>query len=457
MLRLVLVIHTVTFANAAEWAVLVAGSNGFGNYRHQADVAHAFQIAKKHGIPETNIITMMFDDVARNPENPVKGKLFNKPTPKGVPGIDVYDGIKIDYKGKSVTPQNFIKVLTGDATALSEHGAGKVLKSTAEDNVFVNFVDHGGTGLIAFPDGILHAKELNAALKKMHASKMFKKLVFYLEACESGSMFQGLLPKDIDVYATTAANATESSWGTYCGGNESKVDGIDIGSCLGDLYSVNWMQDTDANPTMAETLLKQFVSVQAATVPPKKPTSGKPGGSHVMQYGDLSIDSAAIGAFQGSKPSVQTLFGEPSVHASKVSSRENDLYYFQRKYDRAETAEEKAAAGILVRQEIQQRNSASQSFRALATLAYPGDVRKQELAMTALDSQPVQPDCELAIHNAMAECSAFAARSGYALQFQRVAVNLCADETLGWQQDTATAAKMAGQACASAAASDVIV
>ena len=41
---------------------------------------------------------------------------------------------------------------------------------------------------------------------------MYKELVFYLEACESGSMFQ-TLPKDIGVFATTAANAQESSWG----------------------------------------------------------------------------------------------------------------------------------------------------------------------------------------------------------------------------------------------------
>jgi legumain len=64
---------------------------------------------------------------------------------------------------------------------------------------------------------------------------MYKELVFYLEACESGSMFQ-TLPKDIGVFATTAANAQESSWGTYCSPHD-KVDGKSIGSCLGDLYS----------------------------------------------------------------------------------------------------------------------------------------------------------------------------------------------------------------------------
>eukprot|EP00967_Tisochrysis_lutea_P085639 scaffold120320_cov33-Tisochrysis_lutea.AAC.4 len=31
-------------AAVSHWAVLVAGSSGYGNYRHQSDVCHAYQI-----------------------------------------------------------------------------------------------------------------------------------------------------------------------------------------------------------------------------------------------------------------------------------------------------------------------------------------------------------------------------------------------------------------------------
>ena len=58
------------------WVVLVAGSNGYWNYRHQADVCHAYQIVHKHGIPDENIIVMMYDDIANNRENPEKGKVM---------------------------------------------------------------------------------------------------------------------------------------------------------------------------------------------------------------------------------------------------------------------------------------------------------------------------------------------------------------------------------------------
>ena len=36
------------------WVVLVAGSNEYFNYRHQADVCHAYQIVSGHGYGPSN-------------------------------------------------------------------------------------------------------------------------------------------------------------------------------------------------------------------------------------------------------------------------------------------------------------------------------------------------------------------------------------------------------------------
>ena len=43
-------------------------------------------------------------------------------------------------------------VLLGDESGTTG-GNGKELKSTKDDHVFVNFVDHGGKGIIAMPIG----------------------------------------------------------------------------------------------------------------------------------------------------------------------------------------------------------------------------------------------------------------------------------------------------------------
>ncbi|CAG2162390.1 unnamed protein product, partial [Oppiella nova] len=183
--------------NGTIWAVLVAGSNGWFNYRHQADICHAYQVLHEHGVSDKNIIVMMYDDIAHNEQNPTQGIIINKPN-----GKDVYKGVPKDYINSEVTPEMFLKVLQGDQ---SLHQKGKkVVKSGPNDHIFVYFADHGAPGLIAFPNGELYAKDLNNALRNMAHQKKFNKMAIYIEACESGSMFSGLLPNNINIFATTA-------------------------------------------------------------------------------------------------------------------------------------------------------------------------------------------------------------------------------------------------------------
>ena len=118
--------------------------------------------------------------------------LFNKPD-----GVDVNAGCNIDYKGVDVTPENFSAILKGDKAGV-KGGNGKVLQSTAESKVFINFADHGAPGLIAFPSTYLYsqylyANDLNKTITYMHENKMYQEMVLYIEACESGSMFEGIL------------------------------------------------------------------------------------------------------------------------------------------------------------------------------------------------------------------------------------------------------------------------
>ncbi|CAL5191801.1 unnamed protein product [Lathyrus oleraceus] len=85
-----------------KWALLVAGSNGYENYRHQADVCHAYQILKKGGLKDENIIVFMYDDIALHPDNPRRGVIINHPN-----GSDVYHGVPKDYIGDEGNDVNF--------------------------------------------------------------------------------------------------------------------------------------------------------------------------------------------------------------------------------------------------------------------------------------------------------------------------------------------------------------
>ncbi|EGR26897.1 peptidase c13 family protein, putative [Ichthyophthirius multifiliis] len=335
----------ILLIKADNFAVLVAGSNGYWNYRHQSDLCHSYQILISRGYKAKNIITFSYNDVAKDSENPFPNQLFNKPTYKK-PGVDINKGCVIDYEGDDVKPENYLSVIQGNSTAVKGIGSGRVLTSGENDYVFLTFFDHGAPGLIAFPNNDLYASDLLKAFKKMHSKKMYKQLVYYLEACESGSMFHDL-PKDLNIYGVTAANESESSYATYCD-SDAYVNGKDLGTCLGDLFSVKWMEDTQNNKSEKYTLQQQFVKV-------KKQTNE----SHVMQYGDLSWSAKTpISTFLGhyKKTEEQSYFGsfirnkllqfqdifgkndnESNISSKNIESRQVKLQYLINKYKKNPT------------------------------------------------------------------------------------------------------------------------
>ena len=62
----------------------------------------------------------------------------------------------------------------------------------------------------------VYADELLATLAGKRLARGYRQLVAFVEACESGSIFEGMLVNFLSIFATTAANDRESSWGTYC-------------------------------------------------------------------------------------------------------------------------------------------------------------------------------------------------------------------------------------------------
>ena len=308
-------------------AVLLAGSHLYYNYRHQADICHAYHVLIDHGVKPENIITMAYDDIANNSLNPYPGKIFNKPD-----GNDVYAGCVLDYTGDEVTPENFVAILTGNSTAT---GGKKVLNSTAADDVFINFADHGGAGLVAVINEYLYADQLINALKTMHDKKMYNKLLFYMEACEAGSMFTHL-PNNLSILAHTAANPDESSFGCYCHPDDS-VNGKYIGSCLGDTWSVSWMEDSDSRDLSSYTVNDQYNTILKLVTH-----------SHPTIYGDLSIGKDNVSTYQGEnkKPAeewtawlAKLIMGSHDQEAHVQDSRKIKLSHLKIQYERNPTLE----------------------------------------------------------------------------------------------------------------------
>ncbi len=71
---------------------------------------HRYRTVKRLGIPDSNIILMLADDVACNARNKFPGCVYAN----AGRNLDLYgDNIEVDYRGYEVTVENFIRVLTG--------------------------------------------------------------------------------------------------------------------------------------------------------------------------------------------------------------------------------------------------------------------------------------------------------------------------------------------------------
>ncbi|KAI0501006.1 hypothetical protein KFK09_019224 [Dendrobium nobile] len=326
---------TDEFDSSTRWAVLVAGSSDYGNYRHQADVCHAYQLLRKGGLKDENIVVLMYDDLANSSLNPRPGVIINNPK-----GEDVYAGVPKDYTGDYVTAKNLYAVILGNKSAI-KGGSGKVVNSKPNDRIFIYYTDHGGPGVLGMPNGpLVYAKDFIDVLKKKHKSNGYKEMVIYVESCESGSLFEGLLPNNLSIYVTTASNSVESSWGTYCPGMDPPPP-PEYHTCLGDLYSVSWMEDSDNHNRRNETVKEQYKRVKARALNLKD----RHPGSHVMEYGTTTIRNEKLYLYQGfdpfnynaSKKSLQSSFITPEV----VTQRDADLLFMWKMYERLDNRSKK--------------------------------------------------------------------------------------------------------------------
>ena len=167
--------------------------------------------------------------------------------------------------------------------------------------MFVYFCDHGGPGLLAFPDQTLSARVLNDALQEMYTSKRFSQLLFYVEACESGSMFDGQLSSNHSILAITAANPYEPS--NACFFDEVR------GTFLSDVFSHAWLQDAKSmSAHRKETVETQMEHVRKNTHT-----------SHVSVFGDNQVANRPCSQFEAN----------PNPQDSNATIAANQLVFLQ--------------------------------------------------------------------------------------------------------------------------------
>ena len=276
-----------------KWALFVSGNYGWFNYCITSTICRGYTILHDAGVPEDHMVYMGFDDILNDPSNPFPGQIFTDPDPEG-PGIDYAPGCipHIDYLNKMVSAELFMATLSGnkeEVTKLTGIKNPRVIESGPEDTIFVYYMDHGAIGFCEVGMSDLHEEVLISTINKMYENKQYKELVFYFEACHSGSMFR-TLEKGKNVYAMTGSDTPHSALMSNCPPNDV-VNGKPLGVCLGAYFDNYWMQEvTDNGADLTHNEMFRIVHDKTA----------EHTAQNVSQYGDIdTIGEMAVKDFIG--------------------------------------------------------------------------------------------------------------------------------------------------------------
>ncbi|RYP55653.1 hypothetical protein DL769_010079 [Monosporascus sp. CRB-8-3] len=196
----------VSAEHTSNWAVLVGTSRFWFNYRHLANVLSMYRTVKRLGIPDSQIILMLPDDMACNPRNAFPGTVYSNSDR----AVDLYgDNIEVDYRGYEVTVENFIRLLTdrvGD-----EMPRSKRLLTDDRSNIFIYMTGHGGNEFLKFQDAEeIGAFDLADAFEQMWEKRRYHEILFMIDTCQANTMYSKFYSPNI--IATGSSELDQSSY-----------------------------------------------------------------------------------------------------------------------------------------------------------------------------------------------------------------------------------------------------
>lgn len=235
--------------HTSNWAVLVSTSRFWFNYRHLANVLSLYRTVKRLGIPDSQIILMLPDDMACNPRNAFPGTVYNNADR----ALDLYgDNIEVDYRGYEVTVESFIRLLTDRLD--DDVPRSKRLGSDAGSNVLVYMTGHGGDQFLKFQDSEeIGAWDIADAFGQMWEKKRYKELLFMIDTCQANTMFQHFYSPNI---IATGSSALDQSSYSHHADNDVGVAVIDRWT----YYVLEFLETQVTSPSSKRTLGDLFDS-----------------------------------------------------------------------------------------------------------------------------------------------------------------------------------------------------
>lgn len=224
-----------------NWAVLVSTSRFWYNYRHMANTLGMYRTVKRLGIPDSQIILMLADDVACNPRNTFPGTVFNNADR----ALDLYgDSIEVDYRGNEVTVENFLRLLNGRVEAGTPRS--KQLLTDDRSNIFIYMTGHGGDKFLKFQDSDeVSAYDIADALQQMWEKRRYREVLFMIDTCQANTMYSKFYSPNI--LASGSSDVEESSYSHHADN--------DIGVAVIDRYTYYTLDFLERNVADASSSL----------------------------------------------------------------------------------------------------------------------------------------------------------------------------------------------------------
>ncbi|RSL47838.1 GPI-anchor transamidase [Fusarium sp. AF-6] len=236
---------TILAEHTSNWAVLVCTSRFWFNYRHLANVLSMYRTVKRLGIPDSQIILMLPDDMACNPRNAFPGTVYSNSDR----AVDLYgDNIEVDYRGYEVTVENFIRLLTDRVGA--EMPRSKRLLTDDRSNILVYMTGHGGNEFLKFQDAEeIGAFDLADAFEQMWEKKRYHEILFMIDTCQANTMYSRFYSPNI--IATGSSELDQSSYSHHAD-NDVGVAVIDRYTYYNLEFLENNVKDLNSQKTVGE-------------------------------------------------------------------------------------------------------------------------------------------------------------------------------------------------------------
>ncbi|KAI9793775.1 MAG: glycosylphosphatidylinositol anchor biosynthesis [Piccolia ochrophora] len=254
-LFLLLFSYVIVAEHTSNWAVLVSTSRFWFNYRHLANVLSLYRTVKRLGIPDSQIILMLPDDMACNPRNAFPGTVYNNADR----ALDLYgDNIEVDYRGYEVTVENFIRLLTDRVE--EEMPRSKRLLTDDRSNILVYMTGHGGNEFLKFQDAEeISAFDIADAFEQMWEKKRYHEMLFMIDTCQANTMYSKLYSPNI--IATGSSEIDQSSYSHHAD-NDVGVAVIDRYT----YYNLDFLETHIREPSSKMTLADLFDSYDEAKI-----------------------------------------------------------------------------------------------------------------------------------------------------------------------------------------------